>query len=354
MKSHRRLMMAWAALLGATMLARAWGQSIAPATSPAQKNSLTAQAAGVRYLVCHDPSTIVQCKDEFWVFYTGTGVRSAHSKDLIHWQPGPRRGILSGPPWVASAVPNNWGSDFWAPDVMKVGDRYLLYYAVSSFGSPVSAIGLATNPTLDPMDAAYRWTDQGIVVQSHRSDNFNAIDPAIARDTDGGLWLSFGSYWSGIKIIQLDPATGKRISPDSAIYSLAHNSSIEAPYIYHHDNYYYLFVNWGRCCRGVRSTYNIRVGRSEKITGPYLDKTGKDMLDDGGSLVLGSEGQFIGPGHAGIITVNGKEWFSFHYEADARRRNTLAIRPISWDKDAWPVVERMPEQAPATTSGDAR
>jgi arabinan endo-1,5-alpha-L-arabinosidase len=354
MKSHRRLMMASAALLCATMVAAAWCQSIAPATSPARNKSLTAQSAGVRYLACHDPSTIVQCKDEFWVFYTGAGVRSAHSKDLIHWQPGPRRGTISAPPWVASAVPNNWGNDFWAPDVMKVGDRYLLYYAVSSFGSPVSAIGLATNPTLDPADPAYRWTDRGIVVQSHRSDNFNAIDPAIARDTDGGLWLSFGSYWSGIKLIQLDPATGKRIKPDSEIYSLAHNSSIEAPYIYHHDKYYYLFVNWGRCCRGIYSTYNIRVGRSEKITGPYLDKTGKDMLNDGGSLVLGNEGQFIGPGHAGIIPANGKEWFSFHYEADARRRNTLAIRPISWDANAWPVVEQMPEETPAATSGGAR
>jgi arabinan endo-1,5-alpha-L-arabinosidase len=339
MLRHSRLMIALIAFSCGMTSAGAQAQITSPATAP----SITAQAAGVRGLVCHDPSTIVQCKDEFWVFFTGFGVRSAHSKDLITWTPGPRTGTITAPHWAAAAVPNNRGGSFWAPDVMKVGDRYLLYYAISSFGSPISAIGLSTNPTLDPTDPAYNWTDGGAVITSQRSDNFNAIDPAIARDTDGGLWLSFGSFWSGIKLIQLDPATGKRIAPESKIYSLAHSSAIEASYIYHHDNYYYLFVNWGLCCRGVNSTYNIRVGRSEKITGPYLDKTGTDMLKDGGSLVLESEPPFIGPGHAGIITVNGKEWFSCHYEADARRRNTLAIRPLSWDANDWPVVEHMPD-----------
>lgn len=301
------------AVAGSLMLAVAMGQ-----TSRSARTPLTMQTAGVRSLVCHDPSTIVKCDDEYWVFYTGNGVRSAHSKDLITWQPGPASGALTAPAWVAAAVPNNRRNKFWAPDVMKVGNRYFLYHAVSSFGSPISAIGLATSPTLDPKDPAYKWTDRGIVIQSQRADNFNAIDPAIARGADGGMWRCFGSFWSGIKLIQLDPATGPRIAPDSQIYSLAHYSSIEASYIYHHDQYYYLFVNWGRCCRGANSTYNIRVGRSEKITGPYLDKTGIDMMKDGGSLVLDSEDKFIGPGHAGIVEVDEREWFSFHYEADAR------------------------------------
>ncbi len=217
---------------------------------------------------------------------------------------------------------------------------------MSTFGQPVSAIGLQTSPTLDPTDPAYKWTDQGIVITSQRSDNFNAIDPAIAKDTEGGLWLAFGSFWSGIKLIELDPATGKRIKPDSKIYSLAHSNQIEASYIYHHDKYYYLFVNWGKCCNGAQSTYNIRVGRSEKITGPYLDKNKKDMLNDGGSLVIQNEDGYIGPGHAGIIEVAGKEYMSMHYEATPTRRgNSLALRPVSWDAEQWPVVERMPEQA---------
>ncbi len=347
-KYYVRLLMVSTALASTAMLAVVLGQTTAPATSPTGQKPLTPQTAGARNLTVHDPSTIVKCNEEYWVFYTGTGVPCAHSKDLINWQPGPHV-MTEAPAWAAEAVPNNRRNDCWAPDVMKVGDKYLLYYAVSTFGSPISAIGLATTPTLDPTDKAFKWTDGGLVIKSQRSDNFNAIDPAIARDAEGGLWLSFGSFWSGIKLIQLDPATGQRIKPDSAIYSLAHNAQIEASYIYHHDKYYYLFVNWGRCCQGVNSTYNIRVGRSEKIIGPYLDKTGKDMMNGGGSLVLQSEDKFIGPGHAGIVEVDGKEWFSMHYEAggDGRRRTPLGIRPLSWDNAEWPVVERVPE-APAS------
>ena len=120
-------------------------------------------------------------------------------------------------------------------------------------------------------------------------------------DADGNLWMSFGSFWGGIKLIQLDPATGKRIAPDSPVHALAHYDSIEAPFIYHHNGVYYLFLNWGMCCRGLNSTYNMRVGRSPKITGPYLDKEDKDMLEGGGTLLLDTDGPFIGPGHAGIL-----------------------------------------------------
>ncbi len=198
---------------------------------------------------------------------------------------------------------------------------------------------MAVNDTLNPNDKNYQWKDQGPVVQSGDKDNFNAIDPAVTLDADKNLWLSFGSFWSGIKLIQLDPATGKQIKPDSKIYSLAHAKEIEAPYIYHHGNNYYLFVNWGLCCRGVNSTYNIRMGRSDKITGPYLDKDGKDMLHDGGTLIAGSDGPFIGPGHAGILEKDGKSWMSMHfYDATQRGRSELAIRELHWTDDGWPTL----------------
>ncbi len=293
---------------------------------------------GKRGIHVHDPSTIVQCKDQYWIFCTGRGLPSFHSKDLINWESGPRP-FTSPPPWVAEAVPGNRGLNFWAPDVIHLGDRYLLYYSVSTFGKNTSAIGLATNPTLDPADSHYRWTDQGIVVQSSDRDHFNAIDPAVAQDAEGNLWLSFGSFWSGIKMIPLDPKTGKRIAPDSPMYSLAHYDSIEAPFIYRHGGYYYLFVNWGMCCRGVNSTYNIRVGRSKKITGPYLDKDDKDLLRGGGSLLLTTDGPFIGPGHAGILRDGGRYWLGCHfYDATERGAGTFAIRPLGWGEDGWPVV----------------
>jgi arabinan endo-1,5-alpha-L-arabinosidase len=296
---------------------------------------------GSRGVRAHDPSTIVKCKDEYWIFYTGRDVRSYRSKDLVQWEAGPVV-FSNAPPWVAEAVPvNRGGRDFWAPDVIYVGDRYLLYYSASSFGKNTSAIGLATNPTLDPDDPSYRWTDQGMVIQSSPRDDFNTIDPALFQDADGSLWMPFGSFWGGIKMIRLDPKTGKRIAPDSPVHALAHYDSIEAPFLYRHDNNYFLFVNWGFCCRGTNSTYEIRVGRSDKVTGPYRDREGKDLLAGGGTPVLGTEDVFIGPGHAGILNENGKYWFGFHfYNAAQRGSSTYAIRPLRWSADGWPDVEK--------------
>ncbi|MDR3459703.1 MAG: arabinan endo-1,5-alpha-L-arabinosidase [Verrucomicrobiae bacterium] len=291
-----------------------------------------------RGIVTRDPSDVVRCGGEYWVFYTGHGVPSYHSKDLVHWEAGPA--VFQTPPeWIAGTVPRNRRMSYWAPDVMKVGDRYLLYYSVSTMGKMTSAIGLATTPTLDPRDPAYHWTDQGIVVRTQEGDDHNAIDPSVFRDTDGSLWLTFGSYWSGIKLIQLDPSTGKRSAPDAKLYSLAYNESIEASYLCKHDDYYYLFVNWDGCCRGTNSTYNIRIGRSKTITGPYLDKAGKDMMQRGGSVFLPTvNGPLFGPGHAGMLDAEGKKWFTSDFEGDIRMNGqaTLAIMPLHWNADGWP------------------
>ena len=319
-------------------------QSNAPA-SAAETNfnfrvSPEMAAFGSRGVHVHDPSTIVKCKNEYWVFYTGRGVPSYHSKDLVNWEVGPHV-FTNAPAWTSETVPEHRGNSFWAPDVMRVGDRYLLYYSVSTFGKKISAIGLVTNPTLDPNDPAFKWTDEGEVIRSTGTNDFNTIDPSICQGLDGRLWLSFGSFWSGIKLIELDPKTGKRIAAESPIYSLAHFDSIEASYIYPHGKYYYLFVNWGLCCKGINSTYNIRVGRSEKITGPYLDQSGVDMLADGGSLFLNSRNSFIGPGHAGIISQGGTNWFSCHFYDGARGGNsTLAILPLHWSTNDWPEITR--------------
>jgi arabinan endo-1,5-alpha-L-arabinosidase len=199
---------------------------------------------------------------------------------------------------------------------------------------------LATTPTLDPGNPAFKWTDEGEVIRSTITNDFNTIDPAVVQD-GGKLWLSFGSFWSGIKLIQLDPKIGKRIAADSPIYSLAHSESIEASYIYKHENFYYLFVNWGICCKGTNSTYNIRVGRSKEITGPYLDRGGLNLLNGGGSLFLESQKQFIGPGHAGIYSEGGTNWFSCHfYDGSRGGRSTLAILPLRWSTDGWPEIVR--------------
>jgi arabinan endo-1,5-alpha-L-arabinosidase len=262
---------------------------------------------------------------------------------MVNWTAGPRP-FTSPLPWVAQAVPGNRGGNgFWAPDISKVGDRYMLFISASAFGKNTSGIGVATNPTLDPTDPAYHWTDGGLVVQSRENDDFNCIDPCACQDSDGKLWLSFGSFWSGIKLIELNPATGLRIAPDSPMYNLAHWDGIEASYLYHHDQHYYLFVAWGMCCRGIHSTYNTRVGRADKIRGPYLDKDGKDMLLGGGTLLAGNDGPMIGPGQAGIFEENGKFWFSSHfYDATANGDSRLSIRSLTWSADGWPELGKLP------------
>jgi arabinan endo-1,5-alpha-L-arabinosidase len=252
---RRRLLLATTFVAALAILPTANAQTDAGGQrSEKSMTALPLDQSASRGIVTRDPSDIVKCKDEFWVFYTGRGVPSYHSRDLLKWERGPAV-FKTAPEWIASAVPENRNMSYWAPDIMKVGNRYLLYYAVSSFGKITSAIGLATNTTLDPSDPAYHWVDEGAVVRTKNGDNHNAIDPTIFQDTDGSLWLTFGSYWSGIKLIQLDPKTGKRIAPDSQIYSLAYNESIEASYLCKHDGYYYLFVNWGSCCQGPKSTY---------------------------------------------------------------------------------------------------
>jgi arabinan endo-1,5-alpha-L-arabinosidase len=178
-----------------------------------------------------------------------------------------------------------------------------------------------------------------VVVKTGDATNYNAIDPALFHDTDEKLWMVFGSFWSGIKLIELDSKTGKRVAPDKEPVGMASHRAIEAAFLYRHDGHYYLFVNHGICCRWINSTYNIRVGRSDRIEGPYLDRDGKPMLEGGGTVVLESDGPFVGPGHAGIARVDGREVFGCHfYDATQPGRSAYALRPLTWDAAGWPVV----------------
>lgn len=311
-----------------------------------------------RGVVTRDPSSIVKCKDEYWVFYTGRGVPSYRSKDLVKWERGPAV-FKTAPEWIAQVVPDNRNMIYWAPDIIQVGERYLLYYSVSTIGKMTSAIGLATTPTLDPDDPDFHWTDHGYVVRTQegqRGDAYNAIDPALFQDRDGSLWMTFGSYWTGIKLLQLNPQTGKPLTPEPKLHPLAYNQSIEAAHLCRHGDYYYLFVNWGSCCRGPNSTYNIRVGRSRTITGPYVDKAGVNLLQSGGSLFLATtNGPLIGPGHASTLHADGKTWFTSCFEGNLLMdgKATLAIMPLRWNANGWPEATvhdaKSPEPAQSTT-----
>ncbi|MEI9994373.1 MAG: arabinan endo-1,5-alpha-L-arabinosidase [Rhizomicrobium sp.] len=293
----------------------------------------------------HDPCAIKD-GDTYYVFCTsgnateGGLIPFRASKNLLQWA---RRGAVFAemPKWAADAVPGAKG--IWAPDISFFAGRFHLYYAVSTFGSNHSAIGLATNATLDPTSPNYAWQDQGMVFSSDTFDKYNAIDPSHVVDHDGGHWLCFGSFWTGIKMIRLDPATGKRAADDDMVHALAWRpqppDAIEAPFIIERGGYYYLFVSFDFCCRGANSNYNIVAGRATQIAGPYLGPDGNDMMHGYGQQLLVGNDRFKGPGGASVLRDPNRDYLVYHaYDAQNAGIPTLRISPIGWTPDGWPSV----------------
>jgi arabinan endo-1,5-alpha-L-arabinosidase len=286
----------------------------------------------------HDPSTVIEAGGKFYVYATGTGLPAFQSDDGWTWR---RAGS------VMEAVPGGkpgadviarGGNNTWAPDIIHVGEKYFLYYAAPGT-QPKAAVGLLVGRTLDPASPEYKWEDGGPVVWSDGVEDSNAIDPGVMRDpTNGRMWLTYGSYFGYIRLVELDPETGKRLHPEAKPVNIAINSEASAMIV--HDDWYYLLVTHGSCCVGANSTYNIRMGRSRKVTGPFVDNMGIDMLQGGGKLFAGSSGRHIGPGHFGLLDLGeGVQKFSCHYEADLDRGgiSVLDIRPLLW-RDGWPVA----------------
>ena len=269
----------------------------------------------------HDPSTVVKCDGKFYTY--GTGGSSLVSDDGWTWHSGtalPRRGL--------------------APDVIHLGDRYYVYVAGNLDRLPTkAAVNMIWSKSLDPSSPDYKWEEGGVVASSDGEEDSNAIDPGVFLDpADGRLWLTYGSYFGYIRLVQLDPKTGKRINPNDQPRNLAINC--EASDMMYHDGWYYLLATHGSCCRGADSGYNIRVGRAKKVTGPFLDADGIDMILGGGKLLIGSGGRVVGPGHFGLLDLGqGVQKFSMHWEADLDRggASVLDIRPLLW-RDGWPVA----------------
>ncbi len=289
----------------------------------------------------HDPC-IIKAKDAYYVFCTGDGIPVRTSPDLLAWtSPFPVSVFPSMPDWAFQAIPG--ATNIWAPDISFYNGKYQLYYAVSTFGSNFSAIGLATNTTLNSKDPDFNWVDEGMVIQSHKKDDYNCIDPNFVLDADGNAWLAFGSFWSGLKMVKLDPTTRKPSKDDTTIYSIAQRpdppDAIEASFIVRRGDYYYLFASFDFCCRGAASTYNVRYGRSEKVTGEYVDKDGVSMLKGGGTQITFPTDRWKGPGHCGILIDNGIYYIAYHaYDAQLGGSPTLRINPIIWDADGWPTI----------------
>ena len=307
----------------------------------------------------HDP-VLMREKGVYHLFSTGIGpagqgvVSERVSTDLVNWRAGTPP-FAKLPAWAVKAIPG--AGNMWAPDISFVNGRYRLYYSVSTFGSNRSAIGLATNATLNPKARGYGWRDEGLVVMSTPGEDFNAIDPAFIADRDGRHWLSLGSFWSGLKLFELDRRTGKPLRPGAKPVSIASRpvpagapSIIEAPYIFERGGWYWLLASYDYCCKGVNSTYYTVVGRSKAITGPYLGKDGSAMLQGGGTIFLRADLQekqrFRGPGHAGHFReADGTDRVVFHaYDRQNKGAPTLRVATINWGADGWPIASAQGEK----------
>ena len=307
MKSH---MLSFAVLMAATVSSLvSFGQS-RPASA----------LDGEPYI--HDPSTIMQCEGKFYTFGTGGG------------------GLTSddGWTWHSGAVRPGGGL---APDAIKIGDRYYVAYASKGggmSGGHAGAINTMWTRTLDPKSPDFGFHDDSFVASTDGIEDCDAIDPAFLLDpTDGRLWLTYGTYFGFIRLVELNPKTAKRM-PGNQPLNIA--IDMEATAMMYRDGWYYLLGTHGTCCDGPNSTYNIRVARSRKVTGPFLDNMGIDTLKGGGKLFVAASGRFVGPGHFGLLDLGeGVQKFSCHYEADLDRsgRSVLDIRPLLW-KDGWPVA----------------
>lgn len=297
----------------------------------------------------HDPVMIKQ-GDTYYLFCTGRGISVWSSPDMVTWKKE-KPVFDQAPAWAVAAVPG-FKNHIWAPDISFHNGRYYLFYSVSAFGKNTSCIGLATNKTLNSNDPDYEWEDLGRIIQSVPGrDMWNAIDPNLVLDEKGIPWLSFGSFWNGLKLVKMKNDLTAVAQPeewytiasrprDFAIAdSLAGNAAIEAPFIFKKDKYYYLFASFDYCCRGVNSTYKIVVGRSENVKGPYLDKTGKKMTQGGGSFVLEGDKAWYGVGHNSAYTFNGTDYLVFHgYDASDNGKSKLRIEKLHWDAEGWPIV----------------
>ncbi|RSL44962.1 hypothetical protein CEP54_014465 [Fusarium duplospermum] len=279
----------------------------------------------------HDPTVVKTPGGSYIMAHTGDNVALKTSSDRTAWRDA---GAVfpNGAPWTTTYTKGEL--NLWAPDISYHNGKYYLYYSASSFGSRNSAIFLATSTT----GASGSWTNQGVIISSSDSNDYNAIDPNLIIDASGKWWLSFGSFWTGIKMIQIDPSTGKRTG--SNFVSLAKRTdadgAVEAPFITRRGNYYYLWVSFDRCCNGAASTYRIMVGRSTSITGPFVDKSGKNLMQGGGTEVLASHGSIHGPGHNAVFTDNDADVLVYHYYNNAGD-SKLGINLIRYESD-WPVV----------------
>ena len=299
---------------------------------------------------CHDPHIF---KDEqtgcYYVYSTDLGKPGIHirkSPDLIHWD-YLGTGFEKGVPEEA----NKWSQaqGLWAPDIIKVGDEYRIYYSASTFGSQQSCIGLAVAKHPEGP-----FEHKGLVIKTTNEAPVNAIDANLVVDhKTGEQYMVYGSFWGGIRIIKLDSTTGLTAEDGFGIPLATRpremvDTAVEGAYIRYNKQtgYYYLFVSYG----SLASDYHVRVGRSKCITGPYVDYHNVEMTtindkpnDIGLKITSGykfgdSEGWYA-LGHNSVLNDEGN-WYLVHHTRPeiAPKWPYLQVRKMVWTEDGWPLV----------------
>lgn len=308
----------------------------------------------------HDP-VMAKEGDTYYLYATGMGIQQMSSKDRQTWTVLPQPVMTVIPGWTTDSVPG-FGNHVWAPEIIQWHGRWWMAYSCSTFGRNGSAIGLLSTRSL----AANIWKDEGCIVTSHNwkvnadgttvGNNWNAIDPNFVIDENDVPWLVWGSFWDGIQLARLDstmhlatrPVTiarrhrpGDPNAADNPTSRFAGRNAIEAPFIFKHNGYYYLFVSWGYCCRGAKSNYRVAVGRSKQVGGPYLDHKGMDMLMGGGKIILeGDKKEWEAAGHCAAYHFDNEDIFICHgYSTTLNGAAMLIQRTIHWTNDGWPELK---------------
>ena len=335
---------------------------IVPVRLVAQPQHFPREAFTTDTPMVHDP-VMAKEGDTYHLFCTGLGIQQMTSKDRKTWTVNPEPVMSVIPKWTMDSVPG-FRHHVWAPDVIKYHGKWWLAYSCSTFGKNGSTIGLLSNHSLSfPV-----WEDEGAIVCSREGrDNWNAIDPNFVIDDNDQPWLVWGSFWDGIQLVRLDTtmhiAKGEKPRTIARRYNLdssdtkaalpinpnppknptsdfAGPNAIEAPFIFKHAGYYYLFVSWDYCCQGSKSNYRVAVGRSKTVDGPYLDRNGIDMCYGGGNLFLeGDKKTFEAAGHCAAYHIDGQDIFICHGYSIAHEGASILIQqPIRWTADGWPSL----------------
>ena len=296
--------------------------------------SMSAQTAVYRNPVIDKNSpdpTILRADDGSFYLYATENTRNVpiyHSTDLVNWNLlGTAFTDETRPKWNAKGM-------IWAPDINKIGDKYVLYYAKSVWGGEWEAgVGVAVADS--PKGP---FTDCGNIIDSRKIGIQNCIDPFYIED-GGRRYLFWGSF-HGIYGAELT-ADGLSLKPDSKPRKVA-GSFMEGAYIQRRGGYYYLFGSAGTCCEGAKSTYRVTVGRSKNLFGPYVDKKGQLLLDNHYEVVLQRNERVAGPGHnAEIVTDDaGTDFLIYHgFKTDKPRDGRVVYMDrIDW-VDSWPYIQ---------------